>query len=144
MIRFYNGRVLSFSGGLKISDAEVWTDGGVITHVGAANEDMPAFEREIDLKGDLLIPGFKDAHTHTAMTFLRSFADDMPLDRWLHEKIFPAEDLLTSRAVYNASMLAIAEMIRGGTVSFSDMYFFCDDTARVGHQGEYQPFDNLL
>ena len=48
MIRFYNGRVLSFSGGLKISDSEVWTDGGVITHVGAANEDMPAFEREIE------------------------------------------------------------------------------------------------
>ena len=68
MIRFYNGRVLSFSGGLKISDAEVWTDGGVITHFGAANEDMPAFEREIDLKGDLLIPGFKDAHTHTVMS----------------------------------------------------------------------------
>ena len=42
MIRFYNGRVLSFAGGLKISDAEVWTDGGVITHVGAAKEDMPA------------------------------------------------------------------------------------------------------
>ena len=40
MIRFYNGRVLSFSGGLKISDAEVWTDGGVITHVGAATEEM--------------------------------------------------------------------------------------------------------
>ena len=122
MIRFYNGRVLSFSGGLKISDAEVWTDGGVITHVGAANEDMPAFEREIDLKGDLLIPGFKDAHTHTAMTFLRSFADDMPLDRWLSEQVWPNEAKLTDESVYIFTQLGIMEYLSSGITASFDMY----------------------
>lgn len=122
MIRFYNGRVLSFSGGLKISDAEVWTDGGVITHVGAAKEDMPAFEREIDLKGDLLIPGFKDAHTHTAMTFLRSFADDMPLDRWLSEQVWPNEAKLTDESVYIFTQLGIMEYLSSGITASFDMY----------------------
>ena len=122
MIRFYNGRVLSFSGGLKISDAEVWTDGGVITHVGAANEDMPAFEREIDLKGDLLIPGFKDAHTHTAMTFLRSFADDMPLDRWLSEQVWPNEAKLTDESMYIFTQLGIMEYLSSGITASFDMY----------------------
>ena len=122
MIRFYNGRVLSFAGGLKISDAEVWTDGGVITHVGAAKEDMPAFEREIDLKGDLLIPGFKDAHTHTAMTFLRSFADDMPLDRWLSEQVWPNEAKLTDESVYIFTQLGIMEYLSSGITASFDMY----------------------
>lgn len=108
----------------------VVTDGAYITYVGAQpSED--SYDRIIDCTDRLLMPGLYNCHTHAAMTLFRGYGEDMPLDRWLHEKIFPAEDLLTSRAVYNASMLAIAEMIRGGTVSFSDMYFFCDDTARA-------------
>ena len=108
----------------------VVTDGAYITYVGAQpSED--SYDRVIDCTDRLLMPGLYNCHTHAAMTLFRGYGEDMPLDRWLHEKIFPAEDLLTSRAVYNASMLAIAEMIRGGTVSFSDMYFFCDDTARA-------------
>ena len=85
----------------------------------------------IDGKGNLLITGFYNAHGHSAMTALRGYADDLPLKRWLFEKIFPAEDKLTDKVVYNASMLAIAEMIASGTVSFSDMYFFMDETARA-------------
>ena len=54
MIRFYNGRVLSFTGGIKISRDEVWTDGGRIAYVGAERKDATRFEREIDLRGDLL------------------------------------------------------------------------------------------
>ena len=72
MIRFYNGRVLTFEPEAKIRQCEVWTDGARICHVGARPEAVPEFEREIDLNGDLLIPGFKNAHTHSGMTFLRS------------------------------------------------------------------------
>ena len=72
MIRFYNGKVLSFEAGLKIEDKELWTDGRNISYIGPKPESLPEFEREIDLKGDLMLPGFKNAHTHTAMTFLRS------------------------------------------------------------------------
>lgn len=85
----------------------------------------------IEGKGNLLTSGFYNAHGHSAMTALRGYADDLPLRRWLFEKIFPAEDKLTAEVVYNASMLAIAEMLASGTVSFSDMYFFMNDTARA-------------
>ena len=72
MIRFYNGRVLTLDGGFDVTEDEVWTDGDKICYVGPAKADMPAFERQIDLDGNLLMPGFKNAHAHTAMTFLRS------------------------------------------------------------------------
>ena len=89
MIRFYNGRLLRLKGGVSLSEDEVWVDGSRISYVGPKRDDMPAFDREIDLKGDVLMPGFKNAHTHTAMTFLRSYADDMPLNDWLYKQVFP-------------------------------------------------------
>ncbi len=123
MIRFYNGRVMSFQNGVEISDSEVWTDGALISYVGAKRDDMPQFEREIDLNGDLLIPGFKNAHTHSAMTALRSMADDMPLDRWLFEQILPREAKLTDDMVYVLTKLAIMEYLSSGITSCFDMYF---------------------
>ena len=81
MIRFYNGKLLSLSGGFEISDWEVWVEESMILYVGPAIGAHPPFEREIDLKGNLLMPGFKNAHAHSAMTFLRSYADDLPLQR---------------------------------------------------------------
>ena len=126
MIRFYNGRVLRFDGGVHVTDDEVWTDGGVISYVGEKKEDMPVFEREVDLRGDMLIPGFKDAHTHTAMTFLRSYADDMPLQPWLFEKVFPAEAKLNPDAVYWLTKLGILEYLSSGITASFDMYYHND------------------
>ena len=54
--------------------------------------EQPVWEREIDVKGNLLMPGFKNAHAHTYMTFLRSYADDLPLQEWLYQMCFPKED----------------------------------------------------
>ena len=122
MIRFFNGKTLRFGGGIRITADEVWTDGGSIVHVGPAPEALPAFQRQIDLKGDLLIPGFKNAHTHTAMTFLRSLADDMPLDKWLSEQVWPNEAKLTGEAVYCFTRLGIMEYLSGGITSAFDMY----------------------
>ena len=53
------------------------------------------FDREINANGNLVMPGFKNAHTHSAMTFLRSFADDLPLAQWLNQQVFPMEAKLT-------------------------------------------------
>ena len=122
MIRFYNGKTLRFGGGMRITEDEVWVDGGSIVHVGPAPEALPEFQRQIDLKGDLLIPGFKNAHTHTAMTFLRSLADDMPLDKWLSEQVWPNEAKLTGEAVYCFTRLGIMEYLSGGITSAFDMY----------------------
>ena len=126
MIRFHNGRVLTFEHGAELSDCEVWTDGGAISYVGPKKADMPAFEREIDLNGDLLMPGFKNAHTHSGMTFLRSLADDMPLDRWLSEQVWPHEAKLSPDGAYVMTCLAVMEYLTSGITSCFDMYFHND------------------
>ncbi len=101
-----------------------------ITHIGM---DMPedSFDRVIDCQENLLMPAFYNAHCHAAMTLFRGYGEDLPLRRWLDEKILPAEDRLNFRRVYYGAKLAIAEMIRNGVVSFSDMYFFQDATAEA-------------
>lgn len=109
--------------------ADVAVEGAFITIVGKADSD--GFDRVIDCSGKLLTPAFYNTHAHAAMTLFRGIGDDLPLQRWLEEKIYPAEDRLTPEAVRVGSELAIAEMIRSGTVSFSDMYFFCDETAKA-------------
>lgn len=93
-------------------------------------------DRVIDCKGNLLSPAFYNAHCHSAMTLFRGYGDDLPLREWLDTRILPAEERLNESRVYYGSMMGIAEMIRNGVVSFSDMYFFLDATARaVGESG---------
>ncbi len=85
----------------------------------------------IDAKENLLIPGFYNAHTHAAMTLFRGYGEDLPLQRWLEERIFPAEERLNYENVTVATRLAVAEMLKGGIVSFSDMYMFEEAVAEV-------------
>ncbi|MBQ3065601.1 MAG: amidohydrolase [Clostridia bacterium] len=101
-----------------------------ITYIGSECPEGD-FDRVISGKDKLLMPALYNCHAHTAMTLFRGYGEDLPLQKWLNDRIFPAEDRLTSEAVYNASMLAIAEMLRNGIVSFSDMYFFSEDTIRA-------------
>ena len=77
--------------------------------------------------GKLLMPGFYNAHAHSAMTLMRGYGENMVLQDWLTKKIFPFEDYLTSNAVYWGTTLAMAESLKFGIVSTSDMYFFMDD-----------------
>lgn len=102
----------------------------IITYVGSV-APQDTFDRIIDCKENLLMPAFYNTHCHAAMTIFRGYGEDLPLRRWLDEKILPAEDRLNFRRVYYGSKLAIAEMIRNGIVSFSDMYFFQDATAEA-------------
>ena len=128
MIRFYNGRVLE---GRAVTNNEVWTDGDTIAYVGPPREDMPAFERELDLRGDLLMPGFKDAHTHSGMTFLRSMADDLPLQDWLFRQVFPREAKLTAESLVAFTKVAFLEYLANGITACFDMYYFMDDFVRL-------------
>ena len=132
MIRFYNGRVLTMDGGVDVSEQEVWTDGSTIAYVGPAREDAPAFERQIDLNGDLLMPGFKDAHAHTAMTFLRSMADDLPLQEWLFGRVIPLEGRLTPEDIYAFTRLGILEYLSSGITAAFDMYYHRAAIAQAG------------
>jgi len=93
--------------------------------------DTSVYDTVIDGHDMLATPGFVNTHTHIAMTVFRSYADDMQLMDWLEKKIWPAEDKLDSDVVYAQTMLGIAEMLRGGTTSFADMYFFMDDVAKA-------------
>jgi 5-methylthioadenosine/S-adenosylhomocysteine deaminase len=78
------------------------------------------------------MPGLVNTHTHAAMTLLRGLADDLPLDRWLTENIFPAEGKNVSAGfVYDGTLLAALEMIEGGTTTFADMYYFESVAARA-------------
>ena len=87
---------------------------------------------EIDLASHVLIPGLINAHTHAAMSLFRGLADDLPLMDWLNNHIWPSEQRWISPGfVTDGTELAIAEMLRGGTTCFNDMYFFPDHTADV-------------
>ena len=132
MLRFYNGRVLTMTDGCAITADEVWVDGDKIAYVGPARADKPRFDREIDLDGDLLLPGFKNAHAHAGMTFVRSLADDVPLQEWLFQRIFPLEAKLTPEDVYAFTRLAILEYLTSGITAGFDMYFFREAIAQAG------------
>lgn len=89
-------------------------------------------EQEVRLEQHVLMPGLINSHCHSAMSLLRGYADDLPLDTWLQEYIWPAEQQWVSpEFVETGTELAIAEMIRSGTTTFADMYFFPEETANV-------------
>ncbi|MDO9371080.1 MAG: TRZ/ATZ family hydrolase [Gammaproteobacteria bacterium] len=109
-------------------------------HEGRILDLLPATEANtrysaattLHLDEHALIPGLINAHTHAAMSLLRGLADDMPLMEWLNQHIWPAEAAwVNPQFVQDGTQLAIAEMLRGGTTCFNDMYFFPDHTARV-------------
>ena len=131
MIRFFNGRTLTMAHGVTVTTDEVWTDGDKIAYVGPTPETLPAFEREVDLGGDLVMPGFKNAHAHAGMSFVRSYADDVPLQPWLFEQIFPLEAKLTPEAVYAFTKLSILEYLTSGITAGFDMYYFRDAIAQA-------------
>ena len=133
MIRFYNGKILKFYDDcVFLCNDEVHVSGDRIMYTGPAKPDENIlFDREIDLDGDILVPGLKNAHTHSPMTFLRSLADDLPLDRWLRESCWPNEAKLDDEAVYNFTKLSILEYLSSGTTAVLDMYNHSDAFAQA-------------
>ena len=131
MIRFYNGKTITFNPEITLSGNEVWIDGSTISYVGPEKKDKPKFEREINLNGNILLPGFKNAHTHTPMTFLRSLADDMELHQWLAELIWPNEVKLTDNAVYYMTKIGIMEYLTSGITASFDMYSHAEAYAQA-------------
>ena len=116
----------------KITEGELWTENDRISYIGPAKAPSgEKFDREIDCKGNLLMPGLKNAHTHSAMTFSRSLADEYCLNDWLHKAIFPREAKLIPEHVYWFSKLAYADYLAGGITACFDMYFHKEDNARA-------------
>ncbi len=94
-------------------------------------EAIRSADKVIEGEGRLLIPGFVNTHAHLGMTIFRGYADDIALNEWLQDWIWPAEEELTPEEVYWASSLAILESIRSGVTTVSDMYFNMDRTAEA-------------
>ena len=123
---------------LLIEDGHVYADGrveradvgvrdGRIAEVGGV-EDA---DRVLDASGCLVLPGMVNAHTHASMSLLRGYADDLPLEKWLEEHIWPVEAHLRPDDVRVGAELAAVEMIRGGTTAFADMYFHMDEVVEA-------------
>jgi len=104
-------------------------DGNVFADMKAPGD--AAADRVVDAGGKAILPAFYNTHTHAAMSLVRGYADDMPLFKWLSEYIWPYEDKLTEEDIYIGSRLAILEMIKSGTVFFSDMYFDLPQTIQA-------------
>jgi 5-methylthioadenosine/S-adenosylhomocysteine deaminase len=113
--------------GAVLEEHAVAVSGGAIEAVLPVREARARFASyaEVDLPGHVLIPGLVNAHTHAAMSLMRGLADDLTLMRWLQEHIWPAEAKHASpQFVRDGTLLACAEMLRGGITCFNDMYFF--------------------
>jgi 5-methylthioadenosine/S-adenosylhomocysteine deaminase len=117
-----------------IPNADVVIDGQSITYVGPRKEWEEKFDKIINGRGKMLSPGFVNAHGHAAMSLLRSYADDVPLMHWLEKRIWPVEARLKREDVYWGTMLAVLEMIKCGTTTFTDMYFFMDQVAEAADE----------
>ena len=103
----------------------------IIADMGSGEAETAGYDLVIDGENRVVLPGFINTHTHAAMTLLRSYADDLPLMEWLETKIWPLEDKLTAEDIYWGTMLAIVEMIKSGTTTFADMYFYMDEVAKA-------------
>ncbi len=135
-IRFFNAKMLCLKDDAaheyQIIEGELWVRGNEIAYIGDGSDtshvllpgEVILWDREIDAAGKLIMSGFKNAHTHTAMTFLRSYADDLPLQNWLNEQVFPREGQLTEDDCYWLNILGIMEYLTSGITSNFDMYFF--------------------
>ncbi|MBE6489302.1 MAG: N-ethylammeline chlorohydrolase [Methanobrevibacter sp.] len=88
-------------------------------------------DKIIDAEGKILLPGFVNTHTHLSMTLFRGLADDLSLDSWLNDHIWPMEANLNGDYCYIGALLGAVELIKSGTTTFSDMYFYMEDVARA-------------
>ena len=120
--------------GVVLADHAVAIDKGRIVAVVPTAQAAKEFDaaRRVPLRDHALIPGLVNLHGHAAMSLMRGIADDQPLMAWLNEHVWPAEAKhVSDEFVYDGSVLAIAEMLRGGVTCMNDMYFFPEATARA-------------
>ncbi len=116
---------------MVIKNGHIGIKDGRISLISSSLPEDVNSKDEIDGKGKIAMPGLVNAHSHSAMTLMRNYADDIALETWLFDNIFPVEAKLTEKDVYWGTMLGIAEMLKSGVVAFADMYMFMDEVARA-------------
>jgi len=111
-----------------MENVDILIENDVITKIGKLSISE---ENKIDARGKLVLPGLINTHTHASMVLFRGAGDDMPLMEWLEKHIWPMESKLAENDVYLGALLACIEMIKSGTTSFCDMYFYMDGVAKA-------------
>ncbi len=114
----------------EVKKGSVFIEDDKIVDVTDNNSNYDADEI-INGEGKFLIPGLVNTHTHLSMSLMRGLADDLPLDVWLNHHIWPVESHLEGEHCYAGALLSALEMIKSGTTTCNDMYFFMDDVARA-------------
>ncbi len=114
-----------------ITNGYIGIKGGRIDFISDSLPENVEAREIIDGRNKIAMPGLVNAHSHSAMTLMRNYADDMALEKWLFDNIFPVEAKLTDKDVYWGTMLGISEMLKSGITAFADMYMFMDDVARA-------------
>lgn len=132
------GTVVTMDSGKQIiQDGAVAVRGDTILAVGPSAELESRYDaaRQVDARGEIVMPGLINGHAHAAMSLFRGLADDLSLNDWLHKYIFPAEARnVTPDFVRWGTRLGVLEMLRGGITTYADMYYFEEDVARVTKQ----------
>ncbi|MCK4592685.1 amidohydrolase [Candidatus Parcubacteria bacterium] len=133
-----NGVILTVNNNDEIiNDGAVVIKKNKIIDLGKSSDIKNKYKtkKEIDAKNGVIMPGLINTHTHLAMSIFRGLADDLPLEKWLNEYIFPAEDkFVNEKFCYWGTKLSLAEMIFSGTTTFCDMYFFEKETGRAAEE----------
>ncbi|HEU5140911.1 MAG TPA: amidohydrolase [Bacillales bacterium] len=125
-----NGLILTVNSKNEwIDNGAVAFENGKITYVGEVPEDLSKYDEVIDAQGNYVLPGLVNTHGHSPMSLLRGYADDLPLQQWLEEKMWPMEGQFTPEHVKWGAYLSIVEMLRTGTTTFVDMYDEMDEVA---------------
>jgi 5-methylthioadenosine/S-adenosylhomocysteine deaminase len=129
---FYNGTIITSNTENEVfANGAIGIEGEKIIYVGTTPEDVASYDEKIDLKGNILLPGLVNTHGHTPMSLLRGYADDLHLQIWLQDKIWPLEAKYTPEHAKWGTKLSILEMIRTGTTTFVDMYDNMDEIAKA-------------
>ncbi len=121
---FKNARILKMTGE-EIFFGNLVVEGNRISYIGDVIP-QDKYDQTIECDGNVLMPGFKDCHTHSAMVFLRGYADDYSLQEWLFDKVIPCEEKLTKEDVYELTKLACLEYFSSGITTVMEMYYFPD------------------
>ncbi|MCX6801641.1 MAG: amidohydrolase [Candidatus Diapherotrites archaeon] len=126
---------------LEGKKTSVLVEGNRIASIG---KEKDSSDEVIDGSSLAIAPSFVNCHAHAAMSLLRGYADDFPLQEWLQKYIWPVEAKVTKKDVYWGSKLACLEMIKTGTTCFADMYFFPEETARAAKESGIRAFPGIV
>ena len=122
-IKFINARILINENNIDFINVDVVVTDNKITYVGKEiKNDKEKYERVIDVNGNILMPGFVNAHCHTPMSILRGIGSDCNLDKWLFDNMIPIETKMTDNDIYYAELLGILEYVKAGVTCFEEGY----------------------